>query len=74
MFDHRAARDARQAAGVTATKLAAHLGVSERTVTRWEAGQGEPDYSTGLLIEALLGLKPGALNAEPLAVVAEGED
>jgi DNA-binding XRE family transcriptional regulator len=65
MFDHATARAARIQAGLTPTKLASSIGVSERTVTRWEAGQGEPDYSTGLQMEALLGLTPGALYRLP---------
>lgn len=67
MFDHTTAKKARLEQGITPTALAAHLGVSERTVTRWEAGKGQPDYSTGLLMEAVLGLTPGALH------VADGQ-
>jgi transcriptional regulator with XRE-family HTH domain len=66
MFDHEAARAARLHAGLTATHLASHIGVSERTVTRWEAGQGEPMYHQGILMEARLGLAPGALYREEL--------
>lgn len=71
MFDHDAAKTARRLKGMTTTTLAHHLGVSERTVTRWEAGQGQPDYTQGLRIEALLGLTPGALYVQPVAVGEE---
>jgi transcriptional regulator with XRE-family HTH domain len=65
MFDHATARATRIQAGLTPTEVASSIGVSERTVTRWEAGQGEPDYSTGLHMEAVLGLSPGALYRLP---------
>jgi transcriptional regulator with XRE-family HTH domain len=68
MFDATAARAARIHKGLTATQLAAHIGVSERTVTRWEAGQGEPMYHHGILMESRLGLAPGALYREALTV------
>jgi DNA-binding XRE family transcriptional regulator len=66
MFDHEAARAARLLAGLTPTTLAHHIGVSERTVTRWESGQGGPSYHQGLAMEARLGLAPGALYREAL--------
>ncbi len=34
---------AREAIGLTTTQVAASLGVSERTVTRWEAGGNIPE-------------------------------
>jgi DNA-binding XRE family transcriptional regulator len=36
-------REYREDAGLTRTELAARLGVSERTVWRWEAGEGIHD-------------------------------
>ena len=64
MFDHTAAKAHRLERGITPTNLASTVGVSERTITRWEAGRGEPSYRQGLLMEAALGLPPGGLWAD----------
>ena len=36
-------KSAREAMGLTTTQVAASLGVSERTVTRWESGGAIPE-------------------------------
>jgi transcriptional regulator with XRE-family HTH domain len=38
-------RAARKLSGLTLSEVAGRVGVSESTVSRWETGRREPDYS-----------------------------
>ena len=50
-------KEARKKMKLSLRELALNLGVTERTVWRWEHGISRPRYDTLLLIEKLLKIK-----------------
>lgn len=51
---YSALRQARESRGVSRFKLAVEVGTTERTIARWEAGEGSPSVSQLLLIRDAL--------------------
>lgn len=43
-------RQARESRGVSRFKLAVEIGTTERTIARWEAGEGAPSIHQAVLI------------------------
>ena len=60
-FDSGAFRDARVAANISPLQLAALLGVSRQTVSRWESGEAAPTPGHLLRARAILNVTPEAL-------------
>jgi len=58
MFNYTAARESRINAGRNLTETAAAMGVSVSTLSRYERGEGEPSFSQGMALVALLNLHP----------------
>jgi HTH-type transcriptional regulator/antitoxin HipB len=54
-------RTARERKGWTQDELAAQAGVGQQTISRLEAGIGDPKLTTLARLEAALGLRSGAL-------------
>jgi transcriptional regulator with XRE-family HTH domain len=52
---------------ITQEELARELQVGLRTVTRWEAGVGQPAANTLLLLADVLGIEPDDLYVEEAA-------
>jgi len=49
-------RRAREERGISRFALAIELGVTERTITRWESGQGSPSIDQAFAIADSLGV------------------
>ena len=60
-FDGSAVRRARREGGLTATQLAASIGVSEKTVARIERGENAPAFGTAAQIAKVLGVSLDSL-------------
>jgi len=58
--DFNAMRHARVQCGLSQEKLAQELGVSSRTVVRWEAGTSTPHPNTQDRMAVIFGLEPSA--------------
>ena len=54
-------REERKKAGLTQGELAERIGVTSATITRYEKGQREPNYSQLLKIEKVLNARPGSV-------------
>lgn len=49
-------RKAREIQGLNRTQVAAHIGVTERTVRRWEEGDSSPHDRQKMLLSELFGI------------------
>ena len=58
---------ARQEAGLTRADVASKLGLSERTIYRWERGDTEINRATAMALEQILGNKPATKRAKTTA-------
>lgn len=66
-FDGSALRAARLAAGLTQEGLARKMGVTLRTVTRWEESIGQPNGSKLIALAGLLGIDPDEFYVDEVA-------
>jgi DNA-binding XRE family transcriptional regulator len=57
MFDRETAKATRRERGIDPRELGASVGVSERTMWRYESGDSEPPFSVAVRIAHALGLK-----------------
>lgn len=69
-MDGRVIRHLRDSLGLTQQEFARHLAVSQATVSRWEAGQTEPDAHTRRRIQALGGTRTNVADIALLRMVS----
>jgi len=63
----------REAKGLSKTALAARLGVSKASVSRWESGDRLPDHAAVLLILKKTGIPPRALRPDLAEMIEAAE-
>jgi transcriptional regulator with XRE-family HTH domain len=63
----------RKAHGLSKTALAAELGVSKASVTRWESGDRKPDQGAVLAIFKKTGIPPRALRPDLANMIEAAE-
>lgn len=54
-------QEAREALGLSQAALGEKVGFEQATVSRWEAGERVPSFETRLLLHAVLGADPYAI-------------